>query len=404
MNKITKKLLEGKLFQKMFRNPFMLMDRSLAPIARNIYMKQTPIENKILFTTSTGNFNCNPKAIANEILKRGLPWELIWVKKKTSQTHAYPQGIDVVLWGSAEFFEAASTSKIWIANSTYLPRQKMYKKANQYQIQTWHGSIGLKRLEATNDQEWIDLTKIDVKNTDFCISNSTFEDDVYKNTFWGDTKILQYGHARNDILLKSEQDEEIVNLKERLRILYKIDPDKKIALYAPTFRNSKLLEAYNLDYEALKEALEKRFGGEWIVLTRLHFTLRKKYRKIGKNLPNFVIDVTNYDDMQDLMVLADVGITDYSSWICDYLLTKKPGFIFATDLADYNTERGFYYPLEELPYPIATTNEQMIDNILNFKSEGFDKKCENFLASKGCIDDGHASERIVDKLEEIMGG
>jgi CDP-glycerol glycerophosphotransferase len=102
------------------------------------------------------------------------------------------------------------------------------------------------------------------------------------------------------------------------------------------------------------------------------------------------------------MLLADVGITDYSSWICDYILTKKPGFIFATDLADYNQERGFYYPLNTLPYPIAENNEQLIQNILNFQTDGFNDKCDKFLKSKGCIDDGHAAERIVDKLEQII--
>lgn len=402
MNRVIEKLLAGKLFQKMCKNPYLILDNMITPMFRKLYMANIKVKNQILFTTSTGNFNCNPKAIAKEIIKRNLPYKLVWVRKKMSDTLYYPSKVEVVTWGSPEFYYAAASSKIWIANSTYLPNKKLYKKKNQYQFQTWHGSLGLKRVEATNDPKWIKLTKIDVKNTDYCISNSTFENEVFKNTFWNNTPILEYGHARNDILLKHEKDDEVIQIKNRIRSLYNIDENKKVALYAPTFRNSQDLEAYQLDYNNLQKVLKSKFGGDWIIITRLHFTLRKKFASIGSDLPDFVIDATHYDDMQDLMLLADVGITDYSSWICDYILTKKPGFIFATDLADYNQERGFYYPLNTLPYPIAENNEQLIKNILNFKSEGFAEKCDEFLKSKGCIDDGHAAERIVDKLEQIM--
>ena len=115
-----------------------------------------------------------------------------------------------------------------------------------------------------------------------------------------------------------------------------------------------------------------------------------------------VINATAYADIQELMVASDVGITDYSSWLCDYVLTRRPAFIFATDYDKYNEEHGLYYPLEDSPFPVATDNDQFEKNVLFFDDEDYQRKIDAFLEWTGCVDDGHASERIVDKLVEYL--
>lgn len=403
MNRVFQKILAGKLFQKMFKNPFLILDNIISVPVRKHYMKHEQVcDNKILFSTFNSEYTCNPKAITEEIIRRNLPWEIVWLKK--GKTDNVPEQVKCVSPRSAEFYIEAATSKVWVSNSITMTYYGAIKKDNQVLFQTWHGSIGLKRFNVESNKKWVKLARKDAKITDYCISNSTFENDVFRESLWDSSEILQYGHARNDILLKDDSDENIIAIKEKIYSLYNISPDKKIALYAPTFRDDKGLEHYDIDYEALRSALNRRFGGEWIILTRLHSRLKKLSKYLEEQFPDFVINCSHYPDIQEIMLIADVGITDYSSWICDYILTKKPGFIFATDLADYNQERGFYYPLNTLPYPVAENNEQLIQNILNFKSEGFVEKCDEFLKSKGCIDDGHAAERIVDKLEEIMKG
>lgn len=401
MNRILEKVLAGNLFQKMCKNPYLILDNIISTPIRKHYMKHTSIQNnKIMFSTFNGEYTCNPKAITEEILKRNLPYEIVWLK--SGSTNNIPEQIKCVTPRSSEFYIEAATSKVWISNSITMTFYNAIKKPDQILMQTWHGSIGLKRFDVKSNKKWLKTARKDAKITNYCISNSTFENDVFTESLWDKAEILQYGHARNDILLKDSNDEKIIQIKEKLRALYNISPNIKIALYAPTFRDDKSLAHYDIDYKALREALSKKFGGEWIILTRLHSRLRKLSKYLEKQFPDFVIDVTQYPDIQEIMLLADVGITDYSSWICDYILTKKPGFIFATDLADYNQERGFYYPLNTLPYPIAENNEQLIQNILNFQTDGFNDKCDKFLKSKGCIDDGHAAERIVDKLEQII--
>ena len=134
-------------------------------------------------------------------------------------------------------------------------------------------------------------------------------------------------------------------------------------------------------------------------------TLRKVYKSrdnLRKGNEN-VIDVTDYADMQELISMADIAITDYSSWIYDFVLQRRPGFIFATDIDLYNNERGFCYPLEQTPFAIATNNAQLLQNIRDFNQPVYLDKVEAFLKDKGCMEDGHASERCVDKVLEMMG-
>ena len=158
--------------------------------------------------------------------------------------------------------------------------------------------------------------------------------------------------------------------------------------------------------EGILEAARERFGGEWKLLLRYHMSVWKVYQdrdQLAGSHGDSVIDVTGYDDMQELMTIADIAITDYSSWIYDFVLQRRPGFIFATDISLYNNERGFCYPLETTPFAIATNNAQLKQNILAFEQDPYLEKVEAFLEEKGCMEDGRASERTVDKVLEMMG-
>lgn len=113
-------------------------------------------------------------------------------------------------------------------------------------------------------------------------------------------------------------------------------------------------------------------------------------------------NVTDYPDIQELMLVTTIGITDYSSWIYDYVLTRKPGFIFATDLERYNTKTGLYYPLEETPFPVCKSHEQLIENIEKFDNEYYLKRVEEFLDDKQSVDDGSSAKRIVDWIQTLV--
>ena len=118
--------------------------------------------------------------------------------------------------------------------------------------------------------------------------------------------------------------------------------------------------------------------------------VKDKYKNLGY-----------FNDIQNLMIAADAGLTDYSSWIFDYILLKRPTFIIANDLETFETNRSFYYPLDSTPFPIASTNEQLLQNINDFDNDVYLKDINRFLDERGCFEDGHASERIADMIVSL---
>lgn len=369
-----------------------------------------PIQkNKIVFCNFNGNgYGCNPKYIAEEIIKQKLPYELVWLVKNVkteTEKNIFPKEIRLVGYSTKLGLEELASAKIWIDNQrkNYFIKKGLIKKEGQYYIQTWHGSFGIKKLDAdvkafTGElkQEWVDRSKFDSSMMDYLLTNSEFENQIFRRALWFENEIKQFGHPRNDIFFRNSNE-----YKKKVCEYFNIPLDKKILLYVPSFRDDDDISCYQLDYEKVLKALEEKFGGEWICISRLH-PRAKKFDKMLIPECDYVVDGTFYPDIQELLVSSDIAITDYSSCIFDFLLTKNPGFIFATDIDKFNTDRGFYYPLEETLFPVAENNEKLIENIKNFDLQKYQEKVNEFLKGKGSIEDGHASERVVELIKQIM--
>lgn len=391
-------------------------------IRRIIYSRGNVENNKIFFMTFDDSYSCNARYIADEVLRQKLPIQIVWVVPAKGKIikNRYPEGAKLVRRGSYTMFEEQSSSKVWIDNALNCVWYGMPKKKEQVYINTWHGSMGIKRLNGS--KTWMYRARRCNKQTDYCITNSAFEEQVFHDTFWPDVPYLRFGHARNDILFSEEAYEVLtekvysffrLNSKQPVPVsdesfdseitgeCSKIEKRKKLLLYAPTFRDSGKTNFKAIDYARLKTVLEERFGGEWIILIRTHFKDRAQKTNIKFN--SWLKNASNYEDMQELLAVVDIGITDYSSWAYDYVLTRKPVFLYTPDLDTYDQARGFYYPLESTPFPLAKNNDQLAEEILNFDNQHYQKRVSNFLKDKGCYEDGHASERAVKKIKEIIG-
>ena len=406
-NKIIKAGIEGKLIRKSFNKIIreLGIDRIIGIIFRRIiYRKCKVVPNRIFFNTFQGDYTCNPKYITEELLRQNIDCEIIWGVRinQLKKARELPSNIKFVNRYTPQFYEAMATSKIWVINSVEIFKNPIDKKVNQVLFQTWHGALGIKRFDKSvnSGKAWVKAAILSSDITNYCISNSLFENKVYKESYWNKNLILQYGHPRNDILFLDNFNKKII--VDRIESKLNLEKSAKYLLYAPTFRDAKNFDCYDLDYQSLIEALSKKFGGKWKILVRYHPTVREL--SAGKTKSNKdIINVTHYPDIQELMVLCEAAITDYSSWIYDFVLTRKPGFIFATDIDIYNNERGFYYPLESTPFPVATNNKELINNILNFDNEKYLNDVDAFLLDKGCVEDGKASKRVVEKIKEIIG-
>ena len=388
--RIKKRLITGKFILSVIT----ALDKLVAWIAKKIYYSRGQIQcNKVFFMTYDDGFTCNPSYIAQELIRRKAPVEIVWAGRPNAD---FPKEIRVVPRGSFEMFEEMSSAKVWVDNALNGVWYDMPKKKGQVYINTWHGSMGIKKLHG--NRNWMMHARRCKKLTDYCIANSAFEENVYRETFWPDTPILQYGHARNDVFFEKET---AVQTREKVCSILGIEAGRKVCLYAPTFRDNGNTACFNMDFARLKDALEQWFGGEWTILVRYHYKNRKQLPAMHAG--DWLKDASDYADMQELMIAADMGISDYSSWVYDYILSRKPVLIYAPDLDDYDQQRGFYYPLESTPFPIARSNDEIAACLNRFDETEYKNRVECFLKEKGCYETGRASSLAADKILEVMG-
>ncbi len=389
LKRIKKAIQNGLFFDR--------IGRRLIKFNRNRYMRHIKIKkNKVIFFAFQGRYECNPKWVCEALLKT-KKYELTWVckEKDLNDLDQYPKGLKIVKYYTKECYEEMASARVIVTNGMDIANLKYKKRKGQILIQTWHGSMGFKRLGTDSRPSWLRKVKRLGKITDYITCNSKFEEDLYRETYWPETELLKIGHPRNDILFDKTVSKK---LSTHIKKKYSIDLDSKIALYAPTYRDDYKIEHYDMDYKKLRESLEKRFGGKWTILIRFHY---KVFRELDTDkLTKNAVNVSDYPDMQEILSITDVGITDYSSWMCDYVLTRKPGFIYASDLDEYDNERGFYYSLHTTPFKVCENTNELCKAIEKFDDKVYQKGVDKFLKDRGCYEKGTACESIIKLIEE----
>lgn len=373
--------------------------RSIYHIAARLFIFLPIKKNKITISNYYGKgYGDNGKYIAEEIMNQGLDYDIVWLLKKDFyDVSKFPCTVRKVKYGSIRGLYELATSKVWIDNCRKLFHPPKRKK--QFYIQTWHGSIPLKKVEKDVENKlspgYVDSAKHDSKIADVFLSNSKFCTEIYRKSFWYNGRVLEIGSPRCDVFFRENNDADI-----KVRDLYNIKSDAKIAIYAPTFRADGNLEVYNIDFKKLIEVLENKFGGEWIVLIRLHPNISNKADLITYS--ERLINATNYNDMYELLSISDMLITDYSSTMFEFSLNYRPVFLYCSDIAEYRKDRDLYFDLEKLPYKIAEDNTQLIQSIKDFDEEEYRNKVHLFYKQLGIQESGNASVEVVKLINKIV--
>ena len=360
------------------------------------YFKNIPIQRNKIFVECFQNkgYRCNCKYIAQELLEKKKSVDIVWVVSEDSECDV-PSEIRTVKEYSYDFYKEFYTSGIRVGNMA--PRGGLVNRKEQYYINTWHGSGPFKKvgISANFVNEAIRLQVKRYQQVDLFVSNTGDNTQMMRESFLYQGEIYECGSPRNDIFFQ------VNNLKEEIYNKYKIDKDKKVVLYAPTYREGKSFQAYDLDFERVIKALESRFGDSFVLLYRFHYLLNQSEE--SKNFYPKGINVTEYSDMQELLVASDILITDYSSIMWDFSLQDKPIFLYQND-ADYYEEedRGFYCPVREWPYIKAHSTDEMVDAILEFDEERYLQELHAFIDKYQSFDDGHASERVVERIMDVI--
>ena len=170
-------------------------------------------------------------------------------------------------------------------------------------------------------------------------------------------------------------------------------------LYAPTFRHGLKLDAHPINLQCCIEALKEKFGIPFVAAYRLH--LEATQAAIPTYLEDF-INVSDYPDTQDLLCATDVLISDYSSIMEDFLLLGRPCFTYAPDFASYEKERGFYYPLDSRPAPLAQNEEELFKAIAAFDSSQFEQNRSEFFRMLDVTEDGQGDRALAQLIHKLM--
>lgn len=405
---VAKKNSEA-IYQKLMKQSvslcYQITDELIEDMAKTIasFFSSYPIDgHKVFIDCFEGlGYRCNCKYLA-EALKK-YDYEIVW-NLSDRAVDDIPEWITKVKRYSFEYFREVYTSKIYITNDGVEP--KIHKRENQIFICSWHGAGPFKK---TN----IDLCPMNAelkkyfeemyRNIDIFVSPSKFNTQVIRRAFGYEGEILECGSPRMDCLLNKN------NFRDKICGYYKIDPKSKIVLYAPTFRKSSIgdegspvtsFEKYDIKWEMIRESLEKRFGGSFVLLYRFHHMLYR-FAESRMAYPD-AINVTLYPDVQELLGAADVLITDYSSIMWDFSLQRKPVFLYQNDVDEYIRDRGFYSDIEEWPYIKARTSEELSEKILGFDNDKYVTELNQFLEKYGTFDDGHACERTIEHISRML--
>lgn len=361
-----------------------------------------PIKNNKIFLYSYygSQYGCSPKYIS-EYLVKNYPdkYDVVWAFNDVDSKKDI-KGIRMVRIMSLKYFYELCTSKVIITN--FRTTEMFKKRKNQYYIQTWHSSLRLKQIEKDAEEllpkNYLKMAKIDSKKIDLLLSGCKYSTEIFKRAFWYDGEIFEHGTPANDILFENNISKKNIILKK-----LNVSNEYKFILYAPTFRESKSLDIYDMNYERIITTFEKRFGGKWMLLLKLHPHMIQVAKDMKKT--KGVINVTSYDDIQELLLVADALISDYSAVMFSFLLTRKPCFLYVPDLEEYiNKDRKLYFSINELPFDTGKNNDELEGSILNFNSNEYKDKVESMIQKIGSYEDGNASKNLVEKIETIVYG
>ncbi|UEG95477.1 CDP-glycerol glycerophosphotransferase family protein [Streptomyces lydicus] len=362
--------------------------------------RSRPLRDTVLYSSFGGRaYGDSPRAVHEELVRRGADVEHLWAVRD-AQT-AVPDTVRAVVVGSAEWHGALAHSR-WVVTNTHLPRW-FTRRGGQRIIQTWHGTplkrigadlagtlcAGLAHLAARPrvSRQWSVL-----------LSPNAHSTPVLRSALGFSGRLMETGLPRTDALFAADRELRAAAVRERLGI----EPGRKVVLYAPTPRDDL---AYDTGQHRLHLPLDLRLARE--ELGDGHVLLVRGHPLVADRLPAhhapFALDVSAHPDATELLLAADVLVTDYSSLAVDFANTGRPLLFLTPDLPHYrDTLRGFTLDFEaRVPGPLLATTGELIDALgdLDAIAAASAEAYEDFRETFCHRDDGGAAGRVADLME-----
>lgn len=367
-----------------------------------------PARNNIIFESFFGKqYSDNPKSVYNYIKNNFPEYDLYWSMDRRHKDRFQIEDVKSITRLTPKWIYLMATAKYWVVNSrlpSWIPKPK-----HTVYLQTWHGTP-LKKLGIdienvsmadTNTKEYKREFLKEAEKWDYLISANKYSSEIFRRAFGYKGKIIESGYPRNDYLYAHNNIENIAEVKSKLNL----PKAKKVILYAPTWRDNDFYHTgrykfnLNLDFSKLKESL----GDDYIILLRMHYLIAENLNI--EDFTGFVYDCSSYNDINELYLISDFLITDYSSVFFDYANLGRPMLFYVYDMEDYRDNlRGFYFDFEEkAPGPLVKTTEEIITEVKKVEKEGFvpSETTKDFYDKFCYLEDEHAAERVVKEVFKL---
>lgn len=374
-----------------------------------------------------GGFGCNPKYLVEELHRKHPEYEFVWFVNESSWEKQFPEYIRKVpntLWGRAYWL---TRSKVWIDN--YRKPYGTCKRKDQYYLNVNHYTIGIKctglwRGEGFSKMAYL-VSKNDSDMIDDLVIDSDWCEEVSPNGLVYNGTYQKTGAPRCDILYGDRSD-----ARQKFRKNHNLPYDAKVVLFAPTFREGAkdgkrfvFSEIWSIDFKRLIDNLEKKFGGKWYLCVRVHPQLAPTFKEYkNSDVQDRIIDESQADDMYEILAGMDAYISDYSSACFEAGFAHIPVFLYADDIQKYANDRGALMwniatdPREcignnkqmtpsfdvKLPFALASDNEELEKDIMEFDQAKYDKVLDEFHEKVGLVFDGRASEKLAENINNFL--
>jgi CDP-glycerol glycerophosphotransferase len=363
--------------------------------------RDAPLADAVVYSSFGGRqYSDSPRAIHEELVRRGAPLEHLWVVRDGMV--ALPETATLVREGSREHYDAMARAR-YVVDNDHFP-DWFERREDQVCLQTWHGTP-LKRLglDVSERRRMVRQFQFgldrQVANWQYVVSPNRFSTPILRRAYDIRGEMLETGYPRDDVLAGAGRDERGRAVRRALGL-----PDgARVVLYAPTYRDHVVDRRgrYRLDLHLDLERLRGAAGPDTVVLVRRHH-----YHYMAERLPGtedgFVRDVSAYPDGTELLLAADVLVTDYSSMMVDFANTGRPMLFFTYDLDGYRDEiRGFYLDfVATVPGPLLRTTDEVVEALRDLDAVRTEH-AERYAAFRETfceLDDGRAAARVVDRV------
>lgn len=356
------------------------------------YITRPRKEKTVYFASFRGQYSDNPRAISECLHRMAPEVKIVWLVKPQFKQFV-PDYVITVPPKHRLVLKVQAQAKVWVLNYVYRKQLGVYKGYDNFYIQTWHGDRGLKTIGSLTDygkKHYHDTYEI--SHCDLFLAASDYGVKKARQALLYEGEVMMDGMPRNDKLVFIDKFSDEVN---KIRKSLGIDDGVKVLLYAPTYRDKKLSQQCAIDISASLASLENS-GDKWICLVRYH-SLSKG---ISMNSDKFVcMNVTSYPDMADLLLVADLLITDYSSSAGDFLLTGKPVVLAHFDRGEYEAQgRPLWVNPEEAGFLVVKNQDELnkiLSKLYSYNHQAIADKINAFYGTK---ETGHASEAVVRRI------